>query len=81
MVHYKNRQVLNKVFKAGYLDDLQAKQVSAVINVGNFAFTKRLNTETRKVLTIVMIVLCQKQKNRTSIVSIRSHEFPEECGK
>lgn len=50
--HYKNSVVLGKVFKGEYLNDLQAKNVSAVINVGNFAFTRRLNLKTRQVIAM-----------------------------
>lgn len=49
MTHFRNRLVLNKVFKGGFLEDLLSKQVSAIINVGNFSFTKRLNTRVREV--------------------------------
>lgn len=41
--HYKNYRLIKELKKAGYFDELLSHKVSAIINVGNFSLTKRLN--------------------------------------
>lgn len=42
--HYRNRKLIKQLTASGYFDDLLHYKISAVINVGNFSLTKRLNT-------------------------------------
>lgn len=78
MVHYRNRQVLNKVFKGGFLEDLLKKRVSAVINVGNFSFTKRLNTRLREVINFWNSALRPVEKSGAAFPAVRPDELPAE---
>ena len=42
ITHYKNHQLLTKLEKDKFYDDLYIKKVRAVINVGNFSLMRRL---------------------------------------